>query len=95
MNQICSGQAVEAMVYEQRHPGVEADRTRLESADREVETRQAAQTAVEAENLAHDAEAEGATAVGQDDCDAAKGPVGRSSCDSVRPDKSLRAGWIN
>lgn len=95
MNQIRSGQAVEAMVHEQRHPGVEADRTRLESADREVETRQAARTAVEAENLAHDAEAEGATTVGQDDRDAAEGPVGRLSCDSVRPGKSLRAGWIN
>ena len=92
MNQIRSGQALEAMVHEQRHPGVEADRTRLESADREVETRQAA---VEAENLAHDAEAESATPVGQDDRDAAEGPVGCLTCDSVRPGKSLRTGWIN
>jgi hypothetical protein len=92
VNQVRSGEAVEAMVHEQRHPGVEADRTRLESTDREVEARQAAWAAVEAEDLTYDTEAESASTVGQDDCDAAEGPVWRVSCKFVRPRKSVRAG---
>jgi hypothetical protein len=83
------------VVHEQRHPGVEADRSRLEGADREVEARQATSATVEAEDLAYNAEAESAATVGQDDGDAAEGSIGRVSCDFAGPDKSARAGWIN
>jgi hypothetical protein len=72
------------MVHEQRHPGVEPDLARLEGADREIEAGQPAGTAVEAEDLAYDAEAESASTVGQDDCDAAEGPVGGLSWDFAR-----------